>query len=102
MSALLRITGLNSDIELGPKSADSVAKGPKCLATRFSRKDETTDNRRSMYPQAPPKLPVSSSPVDVVPHMIIRSPRLPAGKILFSDAKRLLQQNPHFSEVAGL
>ena len=36
-------------------------------------------------------MPVSSSQVDVVPHMIIRSPCLQAGKIVFSNAKRLLQ-----------
>jgi hypothetical protein len=39
------------------------------------------------------EVPVSSSPVDVVPHIIIRSSRLQLGKIVFSDAKRLLQQN---------
>jgi hypothetical protein len=30
---------------------DSVAKLPKCRATNFPRKDETSDNRRSMQPQ---------------------------------------------------
>jgi hypothetical protein len=35
-----------------PLLADSVAKVPKCLATNFSQKDETIDDRRSMYPQA--------------------------------------------------
>jgi hypothetical protein len=45
---------------------------------------------------APPKLPASSSPVDVVPRMIIRSLRLELGKFVLSDAKRLLQRNlPH-------
>ena len=35
-----------------PSVADSVAKVPKCLATNFPLKDETSDNRRSMFPQA--------------------------------------------------
>jgi len=30
---------------------DSVAKLPKCRAINFPRKDETSDNRRSMQPQ---------------------------------------------------
>ena len=34
----------------GPLLADSVAKDPKCLATNFSQRDETSDNRRSMCP----------------------------------------------------
>src|SRR6476646_8964848 len=33
-------------------SLDSVAKVPKCSATNFPRKDETSDNRRSVCPQA--------------------------------------------------
>jgi len=32
--------------------ADNVAKVPKCLATNLSQKDETSDDRRSMCPQA--------------------------------------------------
>jgi hypothetical protein len=43
--------GLKSAIALGPKSADSVAKLPRCRATNFPREDETGDNRRSMQPQ---------------------------------------------------
>src|SRR3977135_4175163 len=34
----------------GPKSADFVAKVPKCRATNFSRKDETGRNAQSIYP----------------------------------------------------
>jgi hypothetical protein len=41
-----------------------------------------------------PKLPVSSSLVALVPHMIIRSPRPQPGKFIFSDPKRVLQHNP--------
>jgi hypothetical protein len=36
---------------LRPKSADTVAKVSKCLATNFSQKEQTSDNRRSMQPQ---------------------------------------------------
>src|SRR5258708_30958336 len=36
----------------GPVRVDSVAKVPKCSATNFPRKDETSDNRRSVCPQA--------------------------------------------------
>jgi hypothetical protein len=39
-------------LQTTPKNADSVAKVPKCLATNLSQKDETTDDRRSMCPQA--------------------------------------------------
>jgi hypothetical protein len=38
-----------------------------------------------------PKLPVSSSPVAVVPRTIVRSPRPQPGKFVFSDPKRVLQ-----------
>ena len=34
-----------------PKSADSVAKVPKAAAAKFSPKNETSDNRRSIEPQ---------------------------------------------------
>jgi hypothetical protein len=44
-------SGLKSDITVLPKSADSVAKLPKCRATNFPRKDEPSDNHRSMQPQ---------------------------------------------------
>jgi hypothetical protein len=40
--------GLKSDSAPSPKSADSVAKVPKCAATNFPLKDETSDNRRTM------------------------------------------------------
>jgi hypothetical protein len=33
---------------VGQLSAESVAKLPKCRATNFPRKDETSDDRRSM------------------------------------------------------
>src|SRR5216683_6092134 len=36
----------------GPLLADSVAKVPKCAATNFPLKDETSDNRRSMCSQS--------------------------------------------------
>ena len=38
-------SGLKSDIVLSPKSADSVAKVPECLATNFPLEDETSDDR---------------------------------------------------------
>jgi hypothetical protein len=47
-----------------------------------------------MPSSAPPTLPVSSAPIDVVPHIIIRSPRLQPGKIVLSGLKRLLQHYP--------
>jgi hypothetical protein len=40
-----------------------------------------------------PKLPVSSSLVAVVPRTIIRSPRPQPGNFVFTDPKRVLQQN---------
>src|ERR1700680_4018802 len=43
---------------------------------------------------------VSSSLDDVVPQMIIRSPRVRPGKFLFSDAKRLLQHNLGKADIA--
>src|SRR6476646_11163027 len=49
-----------------------------------------------------PKSPVSSSLDNVVPHLIIRSPRVRPGKFVFSDAKRLLQQYLPTTEVARL
>ena len=39
-----------------------------------------------------PKSPVSSSPYDVVPQIIIRSPHVGSGKFAIGDAKSLLQQ----------
>src|SRR5258706_15705477 len=48
---------------------------------------------------APTKSLVGSSPIDVAPRMIIRSLRLRAGKIVFGDAKRLLQQDRHQADV---
>ena len=59
----------------------------------------TFDGVHQNIGQAPPKLPVSSAPVDVVPHIIIRSPRLQPGPIVFSDAKRLLQHYRHLPDV---
>src|ERR1700680_4431048 len=47
-----------------------------------------------------PKSPVSSSRNDVVPQMIIRSPRVRPGKFLFSDAKRLLQRYRHLGTLS--
>ncbi len=41
-----------------------------------------------------PKSRVSSSLDDVVPHIIVRSPRLKLGRFVFGDAKRLLQHYP--------
>src|SRR4051794_32905786 len=40
-----------------------------------------------------PKSSVSSSPYDVVPQMIVRSPHVRPGKFAIGDAKRVLQQN---------
>src|SRR5258707_874006 len=44
-------SGLKSDIGPCPFRADSVAKVPKAAAAKFSPKNETTDNRRSIEPQ---------------------------------------------------
>src|ERR1700737_1529209 len=77
--------------------ADSVAKVPKRSATTAKRLTE----RRSpidVSSSAPPKLPVSSEPVGVVPRIIIQSPRLRPGKNVFTDAKRLLQHYRHLAD----
>src|SRR5258708_17971782 len=61
-------------------------------------------NKRQLPIDAPSSAPtnslVGSSPIDVAPRMIIRSLRLRAGKIVFGDAKRLLQHYRHFSDIA--
>src|SRR6478736_10357149 len=49
-----------------------------------------------------PKSPVSSSLDNVVPHLIIRSPRVRPGKFVFSDAKRLLQQYLPEADITSL
>ena len=57
---------------------------------------------RPVEPQSPtdvasmplPKSPMSSSLDNVIPQMIIRSPRVRPRKFVFSDAKRPLQQYP--------
>jgi hypothetical protein len=36
---------------MSPDMADSVAKVPKAAAAKFSPKNETSDNRRSIEPQ---------------------------------------------------
>jgi hypothetical protein len=46
------------------------------------------------------KLPVSSSLVAVVAHTISRLPRPQPGKFVFSDSKRVLQQNRHLADVS--
>src|ERR1700674_581946 len=47
-----------------------------------------------------PKLPVNSSLVAVVPHMIIRSPRPQPRKFVFSDPQRVLHHNLPTADVA--
>ncbi len=42
---------------------------------------------------------MGSAQDDVVPHIIIRSPRLRSGKIVFGDAKRLLQHYRHKTDM---
>jgi hypothetical protein len=42
---------------------------------------------------------MGSAQDDVVPHIIIRSPRLRSGKIVFGDAKRLLQHYRHETDM---
>ena len=49
-----------------------------------------------------PKSPVSSSLDNLVPQMIVRSPRVRPGKFAFSEAKRLLQHNRHFSDISSV
>src|SRR6266436_3212878 len=77
--------------------ASRVLQAPKMPRDQFP-------GNRPNEPQSPnevasrplPKSPVSSSLDNVVPQMIIRSPRVRPGKFVFSDAKRLLQHNrPH-------
>src|ERR1700730_4561669 len=71
-----------------PSLTDSVAKLPKCRATNFSQKDETSCDRRSIQPQTHHRVsPVSSSQDDVVPHMIIRSPRPGSAEALRCQAQ---------------
>ena len=77
-----------------------VLQNSKMARSIFSAKRAT--KRQSpidVSSSALPKLPVSSSPVAAVPHMIIRSPRPQPGKFVFSDPKRVLQhyrgQNGH-------
>jgi hypothetical protein len=49
---------------------------------------------------ASPRLPVSSLQDEVVPHIIARSQHLRLGKFGSSGAKRVLQHNRHFSDMA--
>ena len=78
--------------------SDSVAKLPKCRATNFPRKDETSDNRRSNAASNPlPESPVSLTHGGVVPHIIIRSSRLRLGEFESHAAKRLLQ---HYRSIS--
>ena len=80
--------------------------GRFCCKTPKMPFDQFPANRPN-EPQSPidvasrplPKSPVSSSLDNVVPQSIVRSPRVRPGKFVFSHAKRLLQQNRHFSEV---
>jgi len=73
--------------------------GRLCCKTRKMPWDQFPGNRPNK-PQSPndvasgplPKSPASSPLDNVVPQMIIRSPRVRPGKPVFSDAKRLLQQ----------
>jgi hypothetical protein len=51
---------------------------------------------------APPKSLVSSSPIDVVPRMTIRSTRLRPGEFFIGGAKRLLQQYLPLAEASRL
>ena len=75
-------------------------KTPKMAWSDFSAK---RPNKRQLPVDVPssalPKLPVSSSPVAAVPHTIIRSLRPQPGKFVFSDPKRVLQHNRHFSDM---
>src|SRR6476620_1184502 len=49
-----------------------------------------------------PKSPVSSSLDNVVPQMIIRSPRVRPGKFVFGEAKRVLQQYLPTADIPAL
>jgi hypothetical protein len=73
---------------------DSVAKLLKWLATNFPRKDETSDIADRCVLKRAIEVAVGSSPIDIAPRMIIRSPRLRAGKIAAGHAQRLLQHYP--------
>jgi hypothetical protein len=48
-----------------------------------------------------PKLPVSSSLCDEVPHIFIPISHLEPRKFLISSAKRLLQQYRHLADIRG-
>jgi hypothetical protein len=50
-----------------------AGKSPKSLASKFlAKRRNKRQSPVDVSSSAPAKLPVSSSPVDVVPHMIIR------------------------------
>src|SRR5216684_3941518 len=80
---------------------------PIVLQTPKMPWDQISGNRPNK-PQSPndvasrplPKSFVSSSLDNVVPQMIIRSPRVRPGKYVFGEAKRLLQHYRHFSGLA--
>src|SRR5712671_5643443 len=75
---------------------DSVAKLQKWLAAIFPRKEQSSDNRRSMCSQARYRsCRLSQSLVAMVPHTIMRSPSPQPGKLVFSDPKTVLQ---HYRE----
>src|SRR5216683_1071894 len=71
--------------------------------------DQISGNRPNK-PQSPndvasrplPKSPVSSSLDNVVPQMIIRSPRVRPGKFAFGEAKRLLQHYLPLGDIAQI
>jgi hypothetical protein len=65
----------------------------------FAKRRNTRQSPIDVSSSAPPKSAANSSLVDVVPHMIIRLPRLQPGKIVFSYAKRFLQHYLPISEV---
>jgi hypothetical protein len=71
-----------------------LQKFQNALRLIFRKKRNKRQSAIDVSSSAPPKRPVNSSPVDVALYMIIRSLRPQAGKIVFSDAKRLLQHCP--------
>ena len=101
------VTLCRCHVTLSTKRArDMTASGRYCCKTPKMPCDQFSAKRRNkrqlpidVPSSAPTKSLVGSSPIDVAPRMIIRSLRLRAGKIVFGDAKRLLQQDRHQADV---
>jgi hypothetical protein len=82
----------------GPLYTGLCCKTPKMPCGQFPANGPNEPQSLTDVASKPlPKSPASSSQDNVVPQMIIRSPRVRPGRFVFSDAKRLLQHNPPMS-----